>query len=118
MRRWLWALVVLGCVLCPQRSDAVGYIKFVTITVNGSPSRFSSSDINAGGGHLQANNAQCRLETAEIRYTLDGTTVTATTGTLLEVGEVLSLSGSDILNKFQAIITTLTSAQLDCHVSS
>ena len=55
-----------------------------------------------------------RLETAEIRWTDDGTTVpTSTVGTLLEPGDSLVLNGYANLSQFQAIRTTTTSGQLD-----
>jgi hypothetical protein len=58
--------------------------------------------------------AVCRLETAEIRYTVDGQTVpTTTVGTLLEISDVLTITGQLDLEKFRAIRTGGTSGVLN-----
>lgn len=54
------------------------------------------------------------LETAEIRFTCDGTAPTTTVGIPLEPGQTLTLKGvADILG-FRAIRTTGTSGKLNC----
>ena len=58
----------------------------------------------------------CRVETAEIRYTLDGsTTPTNTVGVVVEPLEWIVLDNKDKLRNFRAIRTTATSASLKCH---
>jgi hypothetical protein len=57
--------------------------------------------------------AHCRLETAQIRFTLDGTTPTTTVGTLLNIDECLVLENRGELTGFQAIRTGGTSGLLN-----
>jgi hypothetical protein len=57
-----------------------------------------------------------RLETAQIRYTVDGVTApTTTVGTLLEIGESLLLWGTQDIQNFKAIRTGGSSGVLDVH---
>lgn len=99
---------------------AWSYLGFQQLTVDSTSGGvgFTSSTINAGGAHPAATQAQCRLETAEIRYTINGTTVTTAVGTLLEVGDVLVLTGNDVLNNFRAIRTGGTSGVLSCNFTT
>lgn len=55
----------------------------------------------------------CRLETAQIRFTLDTSDPTSTAGRVLEPGESLTLSGRGELTQFRAIRTGGTSGVLD-----
>lgn len=64
---------------------------------------------------VQSQTATCRLELAEVRFTLDGTVPTTTVGTLLEVGDWLTITGIDNMRSFSAIRTTAVSGQLDCN---
>ena len=52
------------------------------------------------------------LETAQIRWTCDGTTPTTTVGHLMEVGESITLHGHQNLSKFRSIRTGGTSGSL------
>lgn len=90
-------------------------LSFEQITVANTAIGFTTTKItpNPGGGS-QAILATCRNETAEIRYTIDGTTPTTTVGTPIEALEVFYVSGHDSLVRFLAIRTTGTSATLDC----
>jgi hypothetical protein len=58
--------------------------------------------------------ARCRLETAQIRFTVDGTTPTSSVGTLLEVGDILPIHTREELLNFHAIRTGSSSGVLDC----
>jgi hypothetical protein len=89
------------------------YVVFEQITVAGTSIGLTASKINPAGRD-QAQTAICRLETAQVRYTVDQTTPTSTVGTLLEIGDVLTLAGNDTLNFFRAIRTGGSSGQLDC----
>ncbi len=101
------------------------YLGYESITVATTAIGFTASCITVGTGcnnsvsHDQATAASCRLETAEIRYRYDGTAATnaATGGTLLEIGETLTLSGNDTLQKFSAIRTGSSSGVLQCNYS-
>lgn len=111
-----WLIVAL--VLVPVMAQAWTYLAFEQITVGATAIGLTAATINIGGGHPGATAAYCRLETAEIRYTIDGTTPTSTIGTLLEIGEGLSLTGNDALNNFRAIRTGGSSGKLNCNYST
>ena len=117
MKRALLILSVLS--LLVMRSSAVSYVNFEQITVDATTGGvgFTASLIlpNVNGSPQQATLATCRVRTAEISYRLDGRgAVTASVGTLLEVGDTISVQGYDSLVRFKAIRTTATSGQMDC----
>ena len=61
----------------------------------------------------------CRLETAEIRYTLDGaTTPTDAIGVVLEPFEWIVFNNPFEMKNFRAIKTTATNGSLKCHYFS
>lgn len=108
------ALLVLLVSLTVTLS-AASYTKFEALTVANTSVGFTAANINnTTGAHPSATQSACRLETAEIRYTVDGTTPTTTVGVLLEIGDQLVLNGNDTLNNFRAIRTGATSGVLDC----
>jgi hypothetical protein len=116
MTRMLSALVV--ALLLATTAAAVDYTAFEQITVANTAIGVTTATVVAGSGHPQANMATCRLETAEIRYRIDGTAPTTTVGTLLEIGDTLVLRGPDVLLRFSAIRTGGTSGVLDCTYNS
>lgn len=78
---------------------------------------FTASKITPVGTNVtQATKAVCRLETAEIRFSisLNDQTVTSSVGTLLEVNDTIVIMGHDNLVRFRAIRTTGSSGVLDC----
>ncbi len=80
-------------------------------------------DATAGGVSLTptvpALYCNMRLETAQIRFTLDGSTApTTTVGRLLEVGEILTLESVEEMEAFAAIRTGGTSGVLDVEYST
>lgn len=94
---------------------AVSYAKFEQITVAAASLGFTAANINnTTGAHPSATSAYCRLRTAQISYTVDGTTPTASVGSLWEIGEEKQFTGNDTLNNFRAIRTGASSGQLDC----
>lgn len=109
-------LVTVALVLaCSASLGAWTYIGFEQITVAGTAIGFTAAKIDGtGGAHPQATMAVCRNETAQIRYTTDGTTPTSTVGTQLEIGDWLGLTGYDQLSNFRAIRTGSTSGKLNC----
>lgn len=52
------------------------------------------------------------VEDAQISFTLDGTTPTATVGHLADIGDTITLRNSNEVNRFQAIRTGSTSGTL------
>ena len=113
MKRIVLIAMLLG-VFVVGPAQAVNYVAFEQITVADTAIGFTTATIIAGGGHMQATRAECRVETAQIRFAYDGSTPTASVGALLEVGDVFVLSGNDLLQSFRAI-RTVGSGQLNCH---
>jgi hypothetical protein len=65
--------------------------------------------------YLIARSGLCRLETAPIRYTLDGSTVpTDTVGIILNPLEWIILENKDQIRNFRGFRTTGTSGSLKC----
>lgn len=115
--RKFWILAVVLALVVPLQ--AALYIDFEQLPVTNTAVGFTTGEItpNPAGG-INAISASCRLETAEIRFVIDGTTATSAYGTLLEPGDTLSLSGHDILVNFSAIRTGATSGTLDCNYTN
>ena len=108
-------LLLLLVTLYSVAVSAWSYLAFEQITVGATAIGFTTTIITPVG-QPQATAASCRLRTAEVSYTIDGTTPTATVGTLLAVSDILTLDGHDVLVNFRAIRTG-SSGQLDCTVS-
>jgi hypothetical protein len=119
MKRTIAALVMC-LALAAVALQAVSFISFEQLTVAASSTPFTAAKVepDLSGGSRQADTAQCRLEVAEIRYTIDGTTPTAAVGTLLEPGDVLVISGHDSIMRFRGFRTGASSGILDCTYSA
>lgn len=109
--------VLVGSISSARLHATWSWLGFQQITVGASAVGFSVSVINATGTHPAATVGACRVRTAEISYAVDGTTPTGTVGTLAEIGDVIQLTGSDVLNNFRAVRTG-SSGQLDCNVGA
>lgn len=110
MRKYVWAVLLV--LLIGSTAQAVSYIAFEQITVAGTAIGFTSTKITPSGLPM-ATQAVCRVRTAEVSVTWDGTTPTASVGMLLSVGDSIVLTGHDVLVLFKAIRTG-SSGQLDC----
>lgn len=62
--------------------------------------------------------ANISVETAPIRFTIDGTAPTTSVGHLLDVGDLLELDSNEDIAAFKAIRTTGTSATISCTYSA
>jgi len=62
--------------------------------------------------YLDAEHAEITLETAQIRFRLDGTDPTSSEGHLVEVGDVITLNSAAQIAIFRAIRTGSTSGVL------
>ena len=94
----------------------MSYRAFEQITVANASIGFTEATIVEGGGHRQVTHVLARCRTAELSYTVDGTTPTASVGMLLEVGDVLRLDDPHEIRRFRAIRVG-SSGQLDCAYS-
>lgn len=68
---------------------------------------FTASKILANG--VRASKAVLKLETAQCRFTIDGTTVTTTVGHLIDVGDIVTVEGAHAVRNFKCIRTGGTS---------
>jgi len=110
MRTLILALLVLS----PVSAWAQNYVATEQITVSNTAIGFTAATINQGSGHPQALQASCRLEGAQIRVAIDGNGPTDAIGTQVEIGDVLQITGHDLLTRFRAIRTGGTDATLNC----
>jgi len=78
------------------------------LSITGTATALSATD----GDGVPANGAILSVETAPIRYWTDGTTPTATTGHLAEVGDVVELHSRGEVRNFSAIRTGGTSGTI------
>lgn len=87
---------------------------FEQLTVAGSSVGFTAATFGGAGIGRPALSATFLVETAPIRFTLDGaTTPTSAVGQLANVGDIYIVWGSLNIQNFRAIRTTGTSALLD-----
>ena len=84
-----------------------------SITVSDEAIGFTGATINDGRDKPYA--AVFVVETAEIRFTIDGSTPTASTGILAEIGDVVDIIGEHDVEKFQAIRTGSIDAVIQPH---
>lgn len=66
---------------------------------------------------IHPNTGICTLETAQVRFRLDGTDPTSSTGHLLNIGYILYITSKEDLMRFRAIRTGSTSGVLNCTVT-
>lgn len=117
MRRRLVLLFVLLLALAGT-AQAWSYLAEEPITVAATAIGFTDATISVGAGHPSATVATCRLETAAIRYRIDGTAPTTTVGLLVNPLESFTVVGNDAMRAFLAIRTTGTSGALTCLYST
>ena len=84
------------------------YKAFESITVANSAVGLTAATI------VGAEEALITCATAQLRFTLDGTTVTSSVGHLLEVGDALKIDSSETLGVVRFIRTGGVSGVLSC----
>lgn len=85
---------------------------YESISVAASAVGLSASTYTPASAPSQMATCLARLETAEIRYRMDGTNPTASEGFLLEVGESLPIIGANEMARIKFIRTGTTSGTL------
>ena len=88
---------------------ATGY---EAITVSDTAIGFTTAKIAMAAGE-KCKEAFCVLEDNDVRFTLDGTTPTSSTGTLLLAGENLTLDNEEDIINFR-VIRVSSNASLKC----
>lgn len=99
--------------------EANEYFGFETITVADTAIGFTASEVTPTTGDAVgkvAQVAECRLALGQIRFRMDGTNPTAAIGTLLEIGETLTIRGENNIRNFRGFRTGTTSGSLSCHL--
>ena len=81
-------------------------IAYETITVADTAIGFTTATYD------NANTAFMTLETAQIRFRVDGTNPISTEGHILDIGQTLEIEGKDNLTNFKAIRTGAVSGVL------
>jgi len=103
-------------------ASAQNYTANVQLTIDNTAAgiSFTSSDILAGSGHLQANSASCTSNSSggDFRYRVDGVAPTTSVGVLVPAGGNIVFTNTITLLTFKAIRTASTSAVLSCTLSS
>jgi hypothetical protein len=88
---------------------ALTFFAFETVSVGGSAIGFTVAT------YATANQARVFVESAAIRFRLDGTDPTASVGEPVEMGTVITLDSPDQIQKFKAISQFGGTASLSCH---
>jgi len=84
-------------------------VDYESITVADTAIGFTSSKISPSSSTRKPARAIITVETAQIRYRVDGTDPTSSEGHILEINDVLILIGTESIRNFKAIRTTSTS---------
>ncbi len=112
MRRSGWRvgvlIAVVSLIITAVVTAQVTMTAGETITFAASATGFTASTLTLADGR-QVTECSGRLETAQIRFYLNGSTPTASDGVPLEVGDVLTISGNANLRNFKGIRTGGTS---------
>lgn len=85
-----------------------------SITVANTAIGFTAATINRGDGNTPAR-AVFVVETAQIRFRVDGGDPTTTVGLLLDIGDEVTITGEHDIEKFKAIRTGGTSGVIQPH---
>jgi hypothetical protein len=84
---------------------------YESITVTNVAIGFTAAKLKSSG--VYSRSALCTLETAQIRFRVDGTDPTSAEGHIMEVGQVWKFTTNELVG-FKAIRTTGTSGVLKC----
>lgn len=101
----------MGLNYTPIGGQEVSAMGHESITVAATAIGFTSGTITPATGR-PASRAFVTAETAQMRYTYDGTTPTSSIGHLLDVGDILVIEGIINVQDFLAIRTTGTSGNI------
>jgi hypothetical protein len=114
MRRLILALCLASTLPVLAAGDASTY-EALTVDSTAGGVAIATATLTPTSGQWagkQFTYCEARLETAQVRFTDDGTTVTTTEGTILEIGDVWTGSGHAILKRARFIRTGSTSGSL------
>ncbi len=115
MRRLLLGAFLLACLPLAGAAQS-NTVTFETVTFTNVATSLSATTIRPAGGPVMTTCSGV-LETAPIRIRLDGTAPTATVGTPITVGSVVTISGLANLDNFKGIRTGAASGVIAFHCS-
>lgn len=112
MRKLIIVLILIFIVSGYAHAQTRAYGK-ETLTVAGTAIGFTAATLaDTGGTGDKSDKIIFQVETAQIRYWMDGSTPTASVGLIGNIGDEITLTGKDVIEKFRAIRTGSTSAVL------
>jgi hypothetical protein len=88
---------------------------FEQVTVDDTADALTAATYDPASGNGPAIVAMIQVETAQVRYRIDGTNPTATVGTLLDAGDELVVWGTMDIQSIRFIRTGGVSATLNVH---
>jgi len=110
--------LLFSLALASAHAGQWAYLASEQFTVTTTARGFTGTKITPPG-LPQATRASCDLETADVRYTVDGTAVTTYYGQYWTAGTSKVIVGQDALVKFSTVLATSTSgAKFDCTYSA
>jgi len=119
MRKIILVFLVVLIMCIAQHSNAAVFRGYAheSITVTDTAIGFTAATMKPPSGE-RPDKVVFVVETAQIRYTLDGTAPTSALGLLGEIGDIVIIEGEANANAFQAIRTGATSAVIQPHYFS
>lgn len=95
--------------------SALDTFGFEALAVAASAIGFTAASVSPTGGAGRATMVSVQVEGAPVRYRMDGTSPTATVGTLIQDGGEIQVFGSQDIDSIKFIRSTGVSATLNCH---
>lgn len=110
MKKILVALIICSFLAISSLAYARAY-GTESITVSSTAIGFTAATINPQR-RIKPDKAVFTVETAAIRFTVDGSTPTSTVGFLAQIGDIVTINGEHDIKKFRAIRTDSTDATI------
>lgn len=112
----LWsAVILLICALGVRPAETqTNLVTFEAVTFSDTATGFTAATIRPDGGPIMQSCAG-KLESGQIRYRYDGTAPSATVGTLVDMGDIVTIHGLAYLSQFKGIRTGATSGVVQFH---
>lgn len=114
MRCLVFLTTVLWILALPLSPYAQDFVTFEALTVADSSIGITST-VRSPSGRVPNTACSARLETAQVRFRFDGVAPSSTVGTILDVGDVITIRGAAHMIAFRAIRTGGTSGVLAVH---
>lgn len=115
MRRALSYLIFVTALVAPLAAQT-NLVTFENVTIDNTSAGigFTASTITPPGAPIMTV-CKGKLETAQIRYRYDGTAPTTTVGAIVDIGDMVTITGYAYLQAFRAIRTGSSSGTIMFH---